>query len=287
VTAGGRAPLAGVALLALLVGCGGPTSSYVASPSGAQTERTERPGPDNTGVPSGIELRDSDDLRVTEDGAVIDGLDIDGCVVVDASDVTIRNSRITCSDSDSANAVQVTKGSYNFVLEDSEIDGGGKTDIGVGWNNYTLRRVDIRGTADGLRLGSNTLVEDSWIHDLIRQGTLHGDAVQSTSGGNITVRNNTLDSVTTSTGDLNNSAIMLGTETGVRALTMARFEGNYLNGGNYTVNIRSDANLTDVVFVDNVYGPDHRYGPVMAPVGVDFRSDIVEATRIPVRVKQA
>jgi hypothetical protein len=266
------------ALLVVLAGCGGgPTSAYVepgATTAGASPSSTAGwPGRETTGVPDGTDLEPSGDLRITADGAVVDGLDIEGCVVVDASDVTIRNSRIRCADPDSANAVQITEGSRDFVMEDSEIDGLGKADIGVGWNNYTLRRVDIHSTADGVRLGSNTVVEDSWIHDLVRQGTLHGDAIQSTSGGNILVRGNTLDAFNAADDDLNNSAIMLGTETGQQLLADARFEGNYLNGGNYTVNIRGDANLQDVVFADNVYGPDHRYGPVRAPDEVSFDSD--------------
>jgi hypothetical protein len=282
-----------VVLLTLVVvaACGGPTSVSV-GPSATSNNNDPVPGggfpgAENTGVPDGVTLKESDGLRISANGAVISDLDIEGCVVVDADDVTIRNTRIRCSDPASANAVQVADGATGLVIEDSEIDGLGGAQIGVGWNNYTLRRVEIHGTADGVRLGSNSVIEDSWIHDLKRQGELHGDAVQSTSGGDILVRHNTLDSVTTDNHDLNNSAIMLGTETGAQLLAEARFEGNYLNGGNYTVNIRGDANIRDVVFIDNVFGPDHRFGPVRAPRGIDFGSDVLQSTGQAVEVKDS
>jgi hypothetical protein len=231
------------------------------------------PGADDTGVPAGTVLRPSGSIEVTEDGAVVDGLDIAGCVVVRADDVTIRNSRIRCSDPSTANVVQVGDGATGLVVEDTEIDGMGTADIGIGWSDYTLRRVEITGTNDGARLGDDVLVERSWIHDMVRQGELHPDCLQATQGTNITVRGNSLDVYARGTGDLNNAAIMLGSETGKRRLEDVLVEGNWLNGGNYTVNVRQDATLDGVVFRDNVYGPDSRYGQAQAPADVVFERE--------------
>ena len=262
--------LGGVAL----GGCGADDEApgdYVRPTAAPSTpEDTTPPGPDNTGVPAGVTLRPSGDLVVTDPGSVVDGLDVIGCVRVLASDVTIQNTRIRCGDPVTANVVQVGDGVTGLLVVDSEIDGLGRADIGVGWNDYTLRRVDIHGTNDGVRLGDDVLVERSWIHDMTRKGDLHPDCVQATQGSDITVRGNTLDVYSRGTGDLNNAAVMLGSETGSRVLERVLVEGNWLNGGNYTVNVRQDADLDGVVFRDNVYGPDSRYGPAQAPAGVEF-----------------
>ncbi|WP_157519306.1 hypothetical protein [Modestobacter sp. Leaf380] len=267
-------------MAALLGGCaGGPTTDVVldARPSVAAQPTVVAdagpPGPDNTGVPADVDLRPSDDLYITQPGSVIDGLDVDGCVVVRASDVVIRNSRIRCAEPVTANVVQVENGATGLVIEDTEIDGLGEADIAVGWSDYTLRRVDIHSTNDGVRLGDDVLIEDSWIHDMIRQGGLHPDCIQATTGSDITVRNNTLDVYNRERDDLNNAAVQLGSETGPRLLERVLIEDNYLNGGNYTVNVRGDTNFQDVVFRGNRYGTDSRYGPAMAPGGVEFSSE--------------
>ena len=228
------------------------------------------PGPLTTGVPEGTVLTPSSTLWITTPGAVISNLDIDGCVFVLADDVTIKNSRIRCGAPAYDRIIDVGKGKKNLVVEDVELDGLGTADVGIGWGNYTLRRVEIRGTCDGARVGNNVLIEDSWIHDMVRQGTLHCDAVQSTEGSNITVRHNSLDPTNTATGDFNNAAVMLGTETGTRRLDGALFEGNWLGGGNYSVNVRGDATLTDVTFRDNRYIGDARYGAATGPISVVF-----------------
>jgi hypothetical protein len=235
-----------------------------------------KPGPENTGVPAGVELKASGSLRITRDNAVVEGLDVAGCLTIAADDVTIRNVRVRCAHPSSEPAVRVMPDHAGLVVKDSEIDGMGSATVGVGYSGFSLIRVDIHGVNDGARIGGNTLIEGSWIHDLARKGDLHPDTVQSTSGTNIRVRNNTLDAATGD--DLGNAAIMLGTEDGAHLLNNATFEDNYLNGGNYTVNIRSDANLSNVVFANNVYGPDHRYGEVRAPDSISFETDSVEAT---------
>jgi hypothetical protein len=260
----------------LVSGCGSTAGSgddYVRPSAPPAAAEAGPPGPDNTGVPAGTALRPSGSVTVTEDGAVVDGLDVDGCIVVRADDVTIRNSRIRCSNPKTANAVQVGDDATGLVIEDTEIDGMGTADIGVGSNDYTLRRVQITGTNDGARLGDDVVVEGSWIHDMTRQAALHPDCLQATQGRNITIRGNTLDVYARGSGDLNNAAVMLGSETGKRRLEHVLVEGNWLNGGNYTVNVRQDATLDDVVFRNNVYGPDSRYGPAQAPAGVVFEGE--------------
>jgi hypothetical protein len=233
-------------------------------PAGFPTEAT-------TGVPAGTTLTPSTDLDVWEAGAVLDGLDVQGCLTVHAPGVVVRNSRITCHDA-TLRAVSLVD-APGFLMEDSEIVSDGSAEVAVGWSGYTLRRVDVHGTQDGPRLGDDVTVEDSYVHDLVRHDGVHTDAVQSTSGANVVVRHNTLDPRQAGSVDFMNSAVQLGTETGAQRLQDVLFEGNFFNGGSYSVNVKCSANVAGVVFRGNRYGHGNRYGAAVAPSAVTFEED--------------
>ena len=68
------------------------------------------------------------------------------------------------------------------------MDGQGNTsnDAAVAGHDYSLTRVNIHGTVDGLKLGDNVTVQDSYIHDLVdgqrfaqRRHAEHGSAPTS------------------------------------------------------------------------------------------------------------
>ncbi|MBB2901193.1 hypothetical protein FHR75_001981 [Kineococcus radiotolerans] len=222
------------------------------------------PNAATTGVPAGTTLTPAGDVVVTTPGTVLTGLDM-GCLTVRAADVVVRGSRVTCTDGRQL-AVALT-GAKGFVMEDSEIDGGdGGTENAIGWGGYTLRRVEVRGTQDGPRLGYDVTIADSWIHGLVRHDDVHTDALQSTSGERIVVRHNTLDPRTPGVDDFLNAAVQLGTETGTGRLRNAVFENNFLNGGAFSVNVKCSANIdSSVVFRNNRFGHGSRFGAVIAP----------------------
>jgi hypothetical protein len=72
------------------------------------------PAPSNTGVPKGTTLKPSGDVTVSDDGAVVSGLEVTGTITVDANDVTIENTRVvqntTCGDA-------TTCGNFAIVIE--------------------------------------------------------------------------------------------------------------------------------------------------------------------------
>ncbi|MFB9378497.1 hypothetical protein ACFFKU_07375 [Kineococcus gynurae] len=234
-----------------------------------------------TGVPVGTTLTPSGDLVVSTPGTVVQNLDITGCVTVTAADVTIRKSRIRCA---GAPLAVTLRDAPRFVLEDSEIDGRASTTIAIGWSDYTLRRVNVHGTFDGPRLGNDVLIEDSYVHSLVRDDSVHTDAAQSTSGVGIVLRRNTF-MPDPADGLVNaNSALQFGTETGQQLLDKVVIEGNYFDGGMYTVNIKCSANLGSVTFTGNKFGHTAKYGPALAPRSVSFATNTFAdtATAIPV-----
>lgn len=244
-----------------------------------------RPGPSTTGVPAGTTLRPSGPLTVTAPGTVIEGLDIVGCVVVAADDVVIRASRIRCRAGAGGLAVRVADGAERLVVEDTEIDGLGSTGVGVGWTSYTLRRVNIHGVADGARFGHRVTIEGSWIHDMAQIGSLHADAVQTTSASSTVIRGNFLDPTNRSTGSRHNAAVMLGSETGTRAVRDVLVEGNVLGGGNYSLNLSASITAEGLVVRDNVFDPTARYGPVVAPARLPLSTGNLMASGAAVVVK--
>lgn len=220
------------------------------------------PNETTTGVPPGTVLRPSESVKVTQDGTVVEGLDITGTVVVEADDVVIRNTRIR---STGAFAIRLS-GGRNLLVEDSEIDGQGGGHAAVAFNGYTLRRVNIHNVTEGPRIaGGNVTIEDSYIHHLAQQGDNHTDAIQLVSGSNILIRGNTIHAYNPDTGVYGNAAFQFGEDDG--AVRDCLVEGNLMNGGNYTVNGGGSGTTgAECTFRDNRFQEDMRYG-VSANIG--------------------
>jgi hypothetical protein len=226
------------------------------------TPITYWPGPTNTGVPRGTVLTNSGSLDLRVAGQVITNRNIVGCVAVRASNVIIRRSRITCNSS--TYSIRVYDTAINLTVEDVEINGGGRNSASVCCGNYTLRRANIYNMIDGPRLGTRTTVVDSWIHDLTRVPSSHNDSLQTTGGSNMLIRHNRLDTYKASTNDPFNACVMIGSTTAdaVRNLT---FENNYCNGGNYSIGVRADLIASNIVFRNNKFGRNYRYGVIARP----------------------
>jgi hypothetical protein len=218
-----------------------------------------------TGVPaSALPLQPMGQLVVTKNGAVYTGLDITGCVDIQADDVTISQSIIHCSRA--APAVHVFPAFGGLVLDQVEIDGSGVTAACVAYDDFTILRSNLHDCVDGVDFGSNVTVKESDIHDLSRGKGTHNDVLQTLGGSDDVIQDNTLEAYRSSTNDLMNSAIQTGHLD--KDLTNVLVEHNYMDGGNYTVNAgstsRSGHIITDYVFIDNVFGRRSRYGPVQA-----------------------
>lgn len=227
-----------------------------AAPTDATPKRADYPDESTTGVPEGTDLEPSGSVTIDEDDTVIDGEEITGTVTVKADDVTIRNSRIL----NTGNFAVRVDGGDNLVIEDTEIDGRGRGDAAIAFGKYTLRRVHIHNIPEGPRIaGGDVTIEDSLIHEMVQKGDNHTDVVQVVSGSNIVVRGNALEAHNPTSGLMGNAAFMFGEDDG--PVTDCTVTGNYLNGGNYTVN--GGGSSTDgaaCTFRDNALGKDHRYG---------------------------
>jgi hypothetical protein len=196
---------------------------------------------------------------------VLEGVELEGCVLVRADDVVIRNSVIRCGGTTASfYPVRLMDGHGGLLIEDSEINGLGTARVAIVGNNWTARGVNVHSSIDGVRLGSNTVLEHSYIHDLSRQPESHNDTVQTLGGSTIRVVGNTLLAYNQRTDDPMNGAVQTGRLT--NPLSAMLVEANYMDGGSYTVRggagPRDGDLINNYVFRNNILGPNCMYGPV-------------------------
>src|SRR5262249_18815012 len=155
---------------------------------------------DNTGVPPGVTLTPHQgDLVISTNDTTVDAMDIRGFLRIRASRVTVTRCRVH-GRAVSNNAAVIDVSGSDVVIEDSEVtvDSPSAGVDGLSGNGFTARRMNIHGGVDGMKLGSNTTVEYSYIHDLSSfasdpnqgGGPTHNDAIQILSGTSIHITGN-------------------------------------------------------------------------------------------------
>jgi hypothetical protein len=250
----------------------GPAPTVTTGPPGSPPSG---PGPTaaTTGVPAGTILQPSGSLVVDDDGAVIDGLDVTGSILVEADDVTIRRTRVT---SDDYYPIRLADGARRLLVEDVEVAGLGDCESAINFQHYTARRVDVHGCSDGLKIGNATTVVDSYIHDMRMTPGSHNDGIQSTGGTGIVIRGNRIVNPSNQT-----SCILLGDEEG--AIDGVLVEGNWLDGGNYTIYAGAGTTNPNITVRGNRFGRHAVFGLFTAtdPARVLWTANVWDDTGLP------
>jgi hypothetical protein len=155
-----------------------------------------------------------------------------------------------------------TRNDGHMALEYCTVIGGAN---GIAYSRYHAFRCNIYGQAqDGVKLGDDTLLEESWIHDLNPEAGAHADGGQMQSAAeNLIVRNCHIDS--RGNGSLGNAALIIknDSKTSLSGPGPVLIENNFLDGGNYTVFIRvgsSGGTVDNITVRNNVLGGNFRYG---------------------------
>ncbi len=218
------------------------------------------PDETTTGVPDGVFLRASGPVRVTEDGAVVEGLFIvDGGIEVYADDVTIRHVRITNRNAFVQWGIHQDEGASGLVVEDSEIFGDVTSphQFATGIANHggmiTVRRVEIHSVTDGI-VTSHGLIEDNYLHSPRYFEGDHTDMIQANGGPQdgltLVIRHNTVVNTLDQTG-----AVSLFDN--FRPVRDVLVERNLLAGGGYTIYggglTAQGATPRNIVIRDNVF----------------------------------
>lgn len=217
-------------------------------------------------------------IEVTEDGTIIENLELRGTLRIEAADVVVRNVWVYTT---ASWTVYVASGSATF--ENVEI---GHPDVigerGIGGSNIVASGLDIHSVEDGIKLGSNSQYSNVWVHDLDTLGDQpHFDAVQADGGA---MGSSITHSVLSSVGPkgIGNAAVFLKSDQGpIADITISN---SYLEGGNYMNSVRDGGNglPTGVTFDSNRIGETFRYGVTRFDADVEWSSNVWDTSGEPV-----
>jgi len=192
-------------------------------------------------------------------------------LVVRAAGIVVKNSAIT-----GRIVSKVSTGS--ITVEDSTIDGGQQeTFATVGYENITLRRVEVLGGQHSVQCYSQCTVLDSYLHGqyLPRTSAGHVNAFISNGGNGFLLRHNTLHctALPTATGGCTADASLFGDFGPISDATFdhnlfkARSDGaSYCLDAGYNPSKPYGSNPTGVVVTNNIFergtnGKCGIYGP--------------------------
>jgi hypothetical protein len=252
-----------------------------------------RPDATNTGVPAGVTLKIvNTDVTVTTDGTVIDAQDIHGFLTIKASHVRVTRTILRGRGTTATTAILRIDSGSDISITDTEIAAATPSvDLdGVWASGATLTRVHVRGGVDGIKLGDDTRVECSFIHDLVSfdsdpnqgGGPTHNDAIQILSGARIAIIGNQLVAARSQ-----NAAIQITQDFG--AVSDVRIERNWADGGGCTFNLSHNGGTSLAVTTrNNRFGRDSSFScPILKSTKTTLNSagDVFDDTGAPVPVQ--
>lgn len=184
------------------------------SPSPSPTSSSPSPTPTGTvtgclAVPSACGFPDSTntgatgtnlavvtgDVTLSTAGQVFADKQVNGCILVTAANVVIKDVKVSCADN---YVIDVTSGSAtaSATIQDVTVDCGTNAHgTAIGEHNLTVQRVNVSGCENGFDIDSNTVITDTYCHDLtdeVQFPTAHTDCVQGIMTNDVTIEHNTL-----------------------------------------------------------------------------------------------
>lgn len=211
------------------------------------------------GLPAGLRLCPSGPLVVRTPGALVDGWDVSGGIVVAAADVVVRRSRVT---GDGTHPFGITTTPAGSVRIEDSVVSGDFSEAGIGGGRWTAERVEItRVTHSGARLGAGSTLRNSWVHDLTPAPGAWVAALElAAPGGDTVVEGNRIDA-----GPGRSAALLVAgpVHPGGAAVVI---RDNVLRGGEVT--LRQVGGSGDPVrIVDNRFGRDAGQASLRVPAG--------------------
>lgn len=216
-----------------------------------------------TGVPPGTSLTPvtGTPLRITEDGAVVEGIHLTGWLQIEASNVTIRNSVVTSTSWWGILFGQTNQSATNLTIDHVTVDSvpgqgpdNGGYDYGIaaaGTGSMDVAFADVSGFKDGIDISLGS-VRDSYVHDLSQFTGAHTQAVYAWCGGaGLTLEHNTF--VNQTDQDYSTAAIYIAPDCGHQnAVTV---HDNWLAGGAYVL-YGGDTTATNIRVTDNAFSTE-------------------------------
>lgn len=159
-----------------------------------------------------------------------------------------------------------------FVMEDSTVVPEFPSVLvdGVRGSNFTLRRVSISGTTDGVKVHGvgNVRIEDSyifglehWDFDPYQTNGSHSDGIQILSGQGVSIVGNTFGGPASASTSLPewNAAIQITQNNG--PVSEVVIQNNWIDGGNCSVNVNAIpmASIGGITVAHNRFGRTTKY----------------------------
>jgi hypothetical protein len=223
------------------------------SPTPSPSPRTGKPGATNTGVlPGTTHTVVSGNRTYSTTGAVISGKDFRGFVKVTGKNITFKNCIFRGGTATGNGALLDTESGTGTVVQDSEfVPAHPAATLDDIWaDNTSIYRANIHGGVDGVKVGNNVLVQDSYIHNMTwfasdpnqGGGPTHNDGVQGFYGDSgLTLRHNNIDMSTTKDA---NAALQDSTAN-------VHVTNNWLDGGACTLNFDDHGPRLASLYVTN------------------------------------
>lgn len=186
----------------------------------------------------------------SSNGQVIELLDITGQVIINHTNVTVRNCRIRTGNDE--NAIGVRCNSTGAYVHHNEIDGGSTGSyVGI-LGTVTAEYNNIHHFENGIVAGSNSTIQHNYIHDLGSvAATPHYDGIECNGGSNLTIYHNTIINDYTQT-----SGVMLdNADSGLSTISV---DDNVIIGGAYALYCDGQFGggaVTGVSITNNKIGP--------------------------------
>ncbi len=195
-----------------------------------------RPMATNTGVPPGTVLSASGELTISVPGTVVDAKDVSGSIMVNANNVTIRNTKVHPATSAAAKGIVVKDGVTGTNILYSEIYTNNGGYVGIQASDATVCGNYLHGWENAMSVSGGMTIQANYIDRLKgSQASPHFDGIEIYFGGapsklwgNHIRMTDPSDKWLDDTGAINITPY-------VSSLSDVELVGNWMGGGSYTL----------------------------------------------------
>jgi hypothetical protein len=249
-----------------------------------------KPTATTAGIPAGTSLTTyTGPMTITTDGTVIDGKTLTGSLVINANNVTVKNSKIHAT---GYYGITTSDGHTNVSFINNEIYGttGDQMYEGILGDNTFVCGNYIHGFENGLTISDNMTVQSNFIEKLNSpSSSAHYDGIEVYSGSNIKIWGNNILMTDASGAWLGETGAINITPTWANVNNI-ELRGNWIGGGSFTLNLDEQGgyHLTNLTVTNNRwYGSAPSgfaaYGPIRASTLITtFTGNVWDTSGAPV-----
>jgi hypothetical protein len=133
-------------------------------------------------------------MAIRISGTTISGIDLQGCIRIYATNVTIKNSRIHCGGPYGVFSYEGDYSGGGALIEDTEVDCMNTQATGIASCGFNALRVNVPGCENGFAVDFNVTIQDSYVWGLFTNDPNtaqagHSDGIQMGGNNNLITHN--------------------------------------------------------------------------------------------------